>query len=463
MTDRLTLSTPSGHDETSKISSALELAENKKHIKEMEKNIADLEKLQHQKENADQQKSTSANKVGARKNGDFKAVSTAPSINKTPVGNSTPPLPYPTIQDLSNSVSTTSSVRFNSDQVYVLDKTKQPAGKGDNAGTANGVKSGTVNGEVTPTKASSTVRAEKKYVVRENDPNTMNGGNNPGIYITTQTPSAAPAKDAAKTSNPPATPETAQEQSAISKWWNNAKSEMGAAVDHPIEGLKGAAKGIANIPSELLEMMAKGGALQNAGDMEQAAAMQSLFGQTQAAQSSMEVAAAMREGASQIDVPKFSMNNPAQAGGDKISTAVQLLAGGAGIVKSGAKGLGALGKAGAGLETQAVKGALEGEQALSGAAKVVDGAADAAKTAEAANTAKAADGAANAGKAEGAAAKPAGDGVKIIERIKSLREKYLGRTPGKSSKTGKEVQERMRAEGKLREDSTHWKNRVSSI
>jgi hypothetical protein len=34
---------------------------------------------------------------------------------------------------------------------------------------------------------------------------------------------------------------------------------------------------------------------------------------------------------------------------------------------------------------------------------------------------------------------------------KSLREQYLGRTPGKSSKTGQEVQARMRAEGKLRD------------
>jgi hypothetical protein len=35
---------------------------------------------------------------------------------------------------------------------------------------------------------------------------------------------------------------------------------------------------------------------------------------------------------------------------------------------------------------------------------------------------------------------------------KSLREQYLGRTPGKNSRTGLEVQERMRAEGTLREN-----------
>lgn len=35
--------------------------------------------------------------IGARKNGGFRAVSTAPSINKTPMGGATPPVPYPKI------------------------------------------------------------------------------------------------------------------------------------------------------------------------------------------------------------------------------------------------------------------------------------------------------------------------------------------------------------------------------
>lgn len=47
---------------------------------------------------------------------------------------------------------------------------------------------------------------------------------------------------------------------------------------------------------------------------------------------------------------------------------------------------------------------------------------------------------------------------KPTAKPKSLREQYLGRTPGKSSKTGQEVQARMRAEGKLRdaEDGTEF-------
>ncbi|MBK8336494.1 MAG: HNH/ENDO VII family nuclease [Sterolibacteriaceae bacterium] len=38
-----------------------------------------------------------------------------------------------------------------------------------------------------------------------------------------------------------------------------------------------------------------------------------------------------------------------------------------------------------------------------------------------------------------------------VKKPKSLREAYLGRTPGKESRTGKEVQDRMRKEGKLRD------------
>ncbi|HGX3311251.1 TPA: GH-E family nuclease [Pseudomonas aeruginosa] len=45
-----------------------------------------------------------------------------------------------------------------------------------------------------------------------------------------------------------------------------------------------------------------------------------------------------------------------------------------------------------------------------------------------------------------------GAGAKVLEKAKKLREQYLGRTPGKSSRTGREVQERMRAEGKLKTD-----------
>jgi hypothetical protein len=137
------------------------------------------------------------NKIGARKNACFLAISTAPSINRTPLGPCMVPVPYPTVQDLSNSVSPARSVRFNACQAYLLEETTQPNCKGDDPGTGKGIRSGTVNGEVQPRKGCSTVRIEGKQIVREGDPCTMNGGNNPGIYVYVPQPSSTPFTPAA--------------------------------------------------------------------------------------------------------------------------------------------------------------------------------------------------------------------------------------------------------------------------
>lgn len=157
-------------------------------------------------------------KLGTHKAGEFKAVSTAPSINKTQVGSSVVPLPYPTTQDLGNSVGVVPTVRFRGTPVYVLDQSTQPSCTGDSAGSLKGVKSGTVNGEVKPTSASGSVRAGGKYVVRVGDTNTMNGGNNPGIYVSAPALSSMPPKAAsAGADQPPAENATPAEQTFMGK------------------------------------------------------------------------------------------------------------------------------------------------------------------------------------------------------------------------------------------------------
>ncbi|WP_080400544.1 polymorphic toxin type 15 domain-containing protein [Burkholderia ubonensis] len=160
-----------------------------------------------------------ASQLGARKDSAFKAVSTAPSINKTPVGSSTPPLPYPVTEDLSSSLGTVPNVRFNGDPAYVLNQSTQPSCKGDAAGSCKGVKSGTVSGEVKPAKGSSTVRITGKPVIREGDPCTLNGGNCPGIYVTQSAPSVSiEGGKPSASSNPPVKPETPKEEG----WWSKA-------------------------------------------------------------------------------------------------------------------------------------------------------------------------------------------------------------------------------------------------
>lgn len=158
-------------------------------------------------------------KIGARQNGSLKAVSTAPSINKTPVGNSTPPLPYPVTQDLGSSVGVVPNVRFNGDPAYVLDKSTQPKCTGDAPGSCGGVKCGTTSGEVKPVRGSSNMRISGKPVIRQGDPCTMNSGNCPGIYITTQVPhisGSVSSSASSASSSPPIQPETAAEQSFLS-------------------------------------------------------------------------------------------------------------------------------------------------------------------------------------------------------------------------------------------------------
>jgi uncharacterized Zn-binding protein involved in type VI secretion len=385
MSDKLKLGDGHGDAEIEKISQAKEMDEVSRRVRELEQNIARLKALQAERERAAREVAAPVaagnNKIGARKHAGFKAISTAPSINKTPIGPSMVPLPYPTVQDLSNSASPARSVRFNGAPAYLLDGTTQPKCTGDEPGTGKGIRSGTVSGEVKPVKGSSTVRIEGKQVVREGDACTMNGGNNPGIYVTTAAPSWASPKDAIKTEHPPTTLDTPEEKSAFRKWLAQAEDDIRQAAKHPVEGVKGATKGIVNIVPGTMELLLKVSAEQRATELGESAMTLGIFGQTGAATALSEAASGTRKNADNTDLPKLTMSNQAQKGGDTISTAIQLFAAGVGMLKGGAKLLGGLGKAG--------------------------------KAAEAAKAAEVASGVGKIDKAAGAAAGPAGDGVKI--------------------------------------------------
>jgi hypothetical protein len=72
-----------------------------------------------------------AEKLGARKNSGWKAICTAPDFCKTPVGSSTPPVPYQVIADLGQSENCVPSVRFNGDLCCVLNPSIVPHCTGD--------------------------------------------------------------------------------------------------------------------------------------------------------------------------------------------------------------------------------------------------------------------------------------------------------------------------------------------
>ncbi|WP_198387373.1 hypothetical protein [Burkholderia ubonensis] len=232
-------------------------------------------------------------------------------------------------------------------------------------------------------------------------------GNTVGRLYGQAAMSSAPASSA----NPPVKAETPEEEGWFSKWWGNTKHELSEAVDHPLEAAKGAVKGIANIPSDLGEMLMKGSALQSAGEMEQAAAMQSVFGQTKSAEALMQSAQEVRASADSIELPKFKMSNAAQAGGDKIMTAASLLAGGAGVVKGGIRGVAALGKVGAAEGAELSKTAAATGKVLQTEGTIAEGA-------------KVADVPSAVGKATGAtdgvgAGSAAGDGAKVLKPVKA--------------------------------------------
>jgi len=193
------------------------------------------------------------------------------------------------------------------------------------------VKSGTVSGEVKPVQGSGTVRIEGKKVVRDGDACTMNGGNNPGMYIAVVLPGSSLNERLIAASNP-----SAMHQGIVrfKAWLKKMSFNIGEAVRHPVEGIDGAARGMANIPSHLAEFFLKVVAEQRATELNNAANIQRIFGQTEASKNLEDVASTSRQLVDKIDLPKFSLKNAAQQGGDAISTALQIFAVAPGIIKS---------------------------------------------------------------------------------------------------------------------------------
>lgn len=116
-----------------------------------------------------------ADNVTARKQSGWTVVSVTPDVCKTPMGSSTPPVPYPVTAELNTATGVARSVRANGYPVVVYNMSYTPQTIGDAAGTAKGVKSGTVQGKCYPKDHSSTVHAEGKLIVRHDDLFWMNG------------------------------------------------------------------------------------------------------------------------------------------------------------------------------------------------------------------------------------------------------------------------------------------------
>ncbi|WP_225768823.1 PAAR-like domain-containing protein [Inquilinus sp. Marseille-Q2685] len=103
-------------------------------------------------------------------------LSLTPDVCKTPVGSSTPPIPYSVYALPGEDEKTTPTVFFTGERAFVL-RSNTTCTHGDEPGSAKGIKSGTVGDIAEPLDHSRTVRAEGQPVIRREDRFYLNRGN----------------------------------------------------------------------------------------------------------------------------------------------------------------------------------------------------------------------------------------------------------------------------------------------
>lgn len=113
----------------------------------------------------------------------FYCVSLQPDICKTPMGNSTPPIPYTIKGEFAEATGVSPNIRSGGDPLVIDASTMIPSVTGDAPGSANGIKSGTVGKRVQHDDKSKTVRFNGERAIREGDTVWMNDKNTSGkIY-----------------------------------------------------------------------------------------------------------------------------------------------------------------------------------------------------------------------------------------------------------------------------------------
>ncbi|MFS4438715.1 DUF4150 domain-containing protein [Paracoccaceae bacterium GXU_MW_L88] len=116
---------------------------------------------------------------GSRDTGKGIIISLTPDVCRTPVGNSTPAIPYSVYPIQEEDANTCATVRMTGQRAHNLGSLVTQT-HGDEPGRALGVRSGTVGAAVEPKGHSSTVRFEGKWAVRHGDEWWMNSRNTVG-------------------------------------------------------------------------------------------------------------------------------------------------------------------------------------------------------------------------------------------------------------------------------------------
>lgn len=117
----------------------------------------------------------------ARKQERWRVLSILPDVCKTPVGSSTPPVPYPIMSELASVDAPAGTVFANRNPMVLFNTSMVPTTIGNAPGVGKGLKSNTVGEASWPLDRSTTVRIEGKHVIRNNDQFWMNGKYSPPL------------------------------------------------------------------------------------------------------------------------------------------------------------------------------------------------------------------------------------------------------------------------------------------
>ncbi len=276
----------------------------------------------------------------ARQDGLWTVISLTPDVCKTPVGSSTPPVPYAVIASLGDAVQTVQTVKANGHPVLVLDQSIIPYTKGDEPGVAKGVKSGTVGDICEPLEHSRTVFAGGKPVLRHFDKFWMNARNTTGLIIG-QPPVAA---DSVSKADPAPEPETKEEQSIWDTMLMIQTDQSRAQIEAApvlLDITIGAAKAFWNQFPDLATILGQGAAMQSAGEMQMNGAMLSAMGMDEMgeAQYRMGEEVMAHAGDFNLDEYRLKMSNRNQEIGGMAYDYGSLVLGGYGLARGGFMGL----------------------------------------------------------------------------------------------------------------------------
>ena len=349
-------------------------------------------------------------------------TSTTPDVALTPRGSATPPIPYDTWARPTHPLQFPRSVRATGQDVMVL-RSQEMLTYGAEQGVALGVASGTIMGPVQPLDHSTTVRAEGSYVIRDGDAVWMNNRNNLGVA----------RLEGSTVVNGPAPP--AEEPGFWSGLWEGATDAWEATK----QAASDTAAAIAEFDRNHGAVLTRGvGVLQAVGGVAEALGGALL---------------ATGGGAATATGVGAAPGIPAMAGGaflwvngwDNAWTGMQTAWTGEFQHNLTSRAAGAI-AGGLGASPQTVENVMNTTDLASGALSIGGGIAAGTRTAgretlEA--TARQADEVAEASAEQTAR----------VTRIQSLRLRYLGGTPDKYTRTGREVRERMRQEGTLKFDA----------